>query len=41
MQVQDFIREVRASSGVINTVITLAAMKGIVLAKDVNVVSEN
>ena len=40
-QVQEFIREVRASGGVINTAITLAAAKGIVLARDANMLSES
>ena len=40
-QVQEFIREVRSSGGVVNTAITLAAAKGIVLAKDANMLSEN
>ena len=40
-QVQEFIREVRSSGGVVNTAITLAAAKGIVLAKDANMLSQN
>ena len=40
-QVQEFIREVRVSDGVINTAITLAAVKGIVLARDANMLSES
>jgi len=40
-QVQQFIREVQASGGVVNTAITLAAAKGIVLAEDANLLSEN
>ena len=40
-QVQEFIREVRSSGGVVNTPITLAAAKGIVLAKDANMLSQN
>jgi len=40
-QVQEFIREVRVSGGVINTAITLAAVKGIVLARDANMLSES
>ena len=40
-QVQQFIREVQASGGVVNTALTLAATKGIVLAEDANLLSEN
>ena len=40
-QVQEFLREVWSSGGVVNTAITLAAAKRIVLAKDANMLSQN
>ena len=40
-QLQEFISQVRSFGGVVNTAITLAAAKGIVLAKDANMLSEN
>ena len=40
-QVQEFVREVRSSGGFVNTAITLAATKGIVLAEDANMLLQN
>ena len=40
-QVQEFIREVWSSGGVVGTAITLAAGKGNVFAKDANMLSQN
>ena len=40
-EVQEFIREVQYSGGVINTALFLAAAKGIVLAEDANMLPKN
>ena len=40
-QVKEYIREIRVSGGVVNTAITLAAAKGIVLGKVANMLAEN
>ena len=40
-QVQEFTREAQSSGGVVNTAIALAAVKGIVLVKDVYMLRQN
>ena len=40
-QVKSFVREVRSSGGVVNSAIVKAAAKGIILAKDANLLQEN
>ena len=40
-KLKEYIKEIRASGGVVNTAITLAAAKGIVMAKDANILVEN
>lgn len=40
-QVKAFVQDLRSSGSVVNTAITIAAAKGIVLAKDANLLAEN
>ena len=40
-QVQELIREIQSCTGVVNIAMTSAAVKGIVLEKDVNMLSQN